>query len=154
MLDAPLGWCQNGWVKREMKRRYGEGRAERGLFSTGLAGQAARQAGSQAQSTIYAQMLPSLLLFYRPHISSARCSVLSKNHLWQKDSRSLDHPTLHSAINLYLLYFDVLDSFNLRRYTCCLLKTLRICLPSFPFGLLPVQHFTLHIPFAGRYIEQ
>lgn len=42
-----------------MKRRDEAGRAERGPFSTGLAGQAAKQAGSQAQSSIYAQMPPS-----------------------------------------------------------------------------------------------
>lgn len=124
-----------------------------GLFSTGLAGQAAQQAGSQAQSAIYAQMLPSLFLFYRLHISSARCSVLSKDHLGQKYSRSRDHPTFHSTINLYLLYFAEFDSFNLRFYICRLLMTLWISLPSFPFVLFPVQHFTLHILFAC-YLEQ
>jgi len=41
-----------------MKRRDEAGRAEKGPFSTGLAGQAARQAGSQAQSAIYAQIPP------------------------------------------------------------------------------------------------
>lgn len=66
-----------------MKRRDEAGRAERGPFSTGLAGQAARQAGSQAQSSIYAQMRPPLLLF-RLHISSARCTVLSKDHLGKR----------------------------------------------------------------------
>lgn len=29
MSDAPLGWCQNGWVKREMNRRDEAERAER-----------------------------------------------------------------------------------------------------------------------------
>lgn len=67
-----------------MKRRDEAGKAERGPFSTGLAGQAARQAWSQAQSSIYAQMPPPPHLFfllYTLHVSSARCTVLSKDHL-------------------------------------------------------------------------
>ena len=79
-----------------MKRRDEAGRVERGPFSTGLAGQAARQAGSQAQSSIYAQMTPHpphTFLLYRLHVNSARCTVLSKDHLggrWEKKARFPD----------------------------------------------------------------
>lgn len=57
-----------------MKRRDEAGRAERGPFSTGLAGQAARQAGSQAQSSIYAQMPPPFAVQTTRQLSQMYCS--------------------------------------------------------------------------------
>lgn len=85
-----------------MKRRDEAGRAERGPFSTGLAGQAARQAGSQAQSSIYAQMPPpSLLSLYRLHVSSARCTALSKDHLGGR-WREILRPPLPAIMSFFV----------------------------------------------------
>lgn len=159
-----------------MKRRDEAGRAESGPFCKGLAGQAATQAESQAQSSIYAQMPPP-----HPHPTpscftgymSAQPDVL----FWVKITyrgggegeilRPLP-PTIMSLRHTAIAYlpYPLTSSasiqsrliWDLKR--CLMLKTLpRSVFVSLPhFSLLsltlPLQDFTLHIPFAGCYLEQ
>lgn len=88
MSDAPLGWCQNGWVKREMNRRDEAERAEGGggdfLYRPGWA---RSTAGGKSGTKLYLHSddplcpsLPSRFSLYRPHIISTRFTVLSKDH--------------------------------------------------------------------------
>ena len=165
-----------------MKRRDEAGRAERGPFSTGLAGQAASQAGSQAQSSIYAQIPPLastppsffFSLLYRLHVSSARCTVLSKDHLGGRRRREISRPPLPTIVSLSHapIVFSCLPSSPTsspsirsrliqdykRRLIVKDSPSICLCLSPAFFAFCPsptlFRIFTLHIPFAGCYLEQ
>lgn len=161
-VRCPLGLVLK-WMGKDgdEKKRWGRKGGERAfLYRPGWAG---RKPGTKLHLRSNTPPPCASHLALQTPVSTARCTILSKDHLREWKSHFQIGSTYNHVFHPPSLHSDSIypysDSLQVVKDALCQKLYLNLSLSSFFFPLPPLAFFsssafTLHIPFAGCYLEQ